>query len=129
MKISYQLEKCMEIDSISLSCYHELCNFAKWLQDACDWTDRRTHYQGLDEWLTPKNQIISKNLDKFGFINGKGSTNNDSAFWWVIHQLEPCYSLNLVTEVSSHHSSAWERNNCMLIEIEHLISQFENKIK
>lgn len=129
MKLHHSLERCLQVENISLNCYHDLANFAQWLQDASVWASKQTHYQDLDIWFNTVNRIIQANLDKYGFINGVGPTNNDSKLWWCIYALDPTSSPNLQTSVASHHASAWERNQVLIMEIEYLIDCFENRIK
>jgi len=126
MMISHQLEKCMEIESISRSCYRELGNFASWLEDARDWADRRTHYKGLDEWVGKKNKFIHTNFYHFGLIN-KQSPNNDSTLWHEIYLLSPRGWADV--SAISDYVSAFDQNNQQLFEIKYLILHFENKIK
>lgn len=127
-KYSHNTEQAIEISNISLNCYHDLHMFALWLDYARDWASKETHYQNLDQWFKNINQCIHNNLNKYGFINGKGPTNNDSKLWWTIYQIDPTTSPNLKTTVENHHSSAFERNEVMIIEIEKIIKNFENKI-
>jgi hypothetical protein len=128
IKLYYGLEKCLEIPNISLRCYHDICMYALWLYAAKEWASMDTHYHELDKWTKSSNDIIRDNLYKYGFINGQGSTNNDSEFWWKIYQLDPTLSPNIVSNVQKHHASAWERNNCLWLEIEYLIQHFKDKI-
>lgn len=126
MKIPNYLQECLELN-ITLNCYHDLCHFHQWLQEASNWASKNTHYQQLDDWWQPYNQIIHNNLDKYGFVNGVGAPNDDAKIWWLIYGSDPCWSPNLKTPVSNHHASAHERNEVMILEISYLCDYFQNK--
>lgn len=126
MKLSYKIEECLGLD-ITLNCYHDLCHFHQWLQEAKDWASKNTHYQQLEDWWNPYHKIISNNLDKYGFVNGNGAPNDGAKLWWFIYQTDPAWSPNLKTQVSNHHSSAWERNEVMILEIGYLCDHFNAK--
>lgn len=130
MQISYRLKQIMEIESISLDCYHQLFNLAMWLEEASEWASLNTHYQNLNDWADPLDKEIHKNLDRFvySFFRDKNTIPNDVRLWFEIYQLDPCWSPNLVTKAEPHHSSAYERNQCLLMEINYLLEHFEDKI-
>lgn len=126
MKLQHQITDCLDLD-ITLNCYHDLCLFHQWLQEASEWASMDTHYQELDEWWKPYHQIIDVNLKKYGFINGVGAPNDDAKLWWNICGSDPAWSPNLITQVANHHSSAWSRNEVMILEIGYLCDQFNVK--
>jgi len=126
MKLSHKIEECLDLD-ITLNCYHDLCIFHQWLQEASKWASMDTHYQELDEWWKPYNKCIGNNLDKYGFVNGVGAPNDDAKLWWLIYGSDPVDSPNLKTKVARHHASAWERNEVMILEIGYLCDQFNAK--
>ena len=65
-------------------------------------------------------------LKKYGFVNGEpeiNAKNFKATFWWQIYDLVSniIYSPNLKTEVFSHHSSAYERNEALIIEVNYIL--------
>jgi hypothetical protein len=106
--------------TIPVNCLHSLLEFIYWLEDANLWASKNTHYQNLDIWWDSYNKQISKNLDKYGFINGKGAKSISGKFWWEIYGSDPVHSKNLKTSVSSHHASAFERNQAALADMNEL---------
>lgn len=124
MKLQRQIAECLNLN-ITLNCYHDLCLFHQWLQEASNWASKDTHYQQLEEWWKPYNQCIHDNLNKYGFVNGVGAPNDDAKLWWLIYQVDPTWSPNLKTQVSRHHASAHERNEVMVVEIGYLCEHFK----
>ena len=91
-----------------------------------DTASKQTHYQNLDQWSGVVYGYIHKMLKKTGFKNGKPEENakNPSAtLWWTIYGevSSITYSQYLQTKVARHHSSAWERNEALIMELDDLI--------
>lgn len=108
MKLPYILNKLVENPlEINLECLHSLFDFLMWLEESKTWASKTTHYFLLDEWWNQFNDLRHKNIDEFGFINGKGPTTPEGTLWWSIYQYDPCDSPNLKTEVQRHHASAF----------------------
>jgi len=87
-------------------------------------------YDKIDEWSDPLYDFISKTLKKFGFKNGNREYNDrfpDIVFWWEIYGLisSTIYSPNLQTKTENHHSSAYERNCVLEIELQYVLDSFE----
>lgn len=121
MKLPYILTELKENPlEINLDCVHSLFDLLTWLEESKTWASKTTHYFLLDEWWNQFNDLRHKNIDKFGFINGKGPTTPEGTFWWLIYQYEPCDSPNLKTKVQRHHASAFERAECALVDLEQI---------
>ncbi len=126
MKLNYQIAECLDLD-ITLNCFNDLCIFHQWLTGAKDWASKDTHYQQLEGWWKPYNQFIHNCLNEYGFVDGVGAPNDDAKLWWNIYGADPAWSPNLKTDVSNHHSSAYERNEVMILEIGYLCNHFKSK--
>lgn len=112
--------------TIPIECLHSLFNFINWLEYAEWWASKGTHYQDLDTWRNAYFKQIDINLKKYGFISGKGATSISGKFWWEIYGTDPTYSKNLKTSVSSHHASAYERNQAALADMNELYNFYLN---
>lgn len=133
MKQPYMLKKLIaEPLDINLDCLHSLFDLLTWLEESKTWASKTTHYFRLEDWWGPYNQILHKNIDKFGFINGYGPTTPEGSFWWTIYQYDPTNSPNLKTQVSTHHASAYERAVCAKDDLEFIydfyLKQIEEKM-
>lgn len=103
-----------------LFAYHAL------LKTLSNEASKNTHYDNLDAWSNKAYAYIHDMLKKYGFKNGDVEANNkntDARFWWTIYGVlsSITYSPFLKTDVSLHHSSAYERNEAMVQEIKSLI--------
>lgn len=92
---------------------------------------KQTHYHQLNEWSNPIWDHIHNMLKKTGFKNGEpeeNAKNLKTQFWWSVYQLfsNIVYSPNLKTEVATHHSSAWERNEAFSIELSIISKKLSN---
>jgi hypothetical protein len=103
----------------------KLNELLKHLNTAKETASKRTHYDLLDEWSHPVSNIVHQILRESGFKNGNQEYNKQYTgiqFWWRIYEIwgSICYSKYLETEVSRQHSSAYERNNAFIQELEAL---------
>jgi len=85
-------------------------------------------YDGLKEWSTPIYDYIDNILKKYGFVNGDPEYNKrypDIQYWWGIYGMmnNIIYSPNLYTRYPNHHSTAYERNEALIVELEYLIKR------
>jgi hypothetical protein len=88
---------------------------------------KKGSYDHLEDWTKPVYELHSRILHHYGFKNGDVEYNNsipDIQYWWGIYGIinNIIYSPNLHTEYENHHSSAWERNEALIAELEFLIS-------
>jgi len=86
---------------------------------------KKTHYQDLDEWSDVVFGYVRKMLKKTGFKNGRpeeNAKNPNATLWWAIYGMvgNITYSQYLQTRVARHHSSAWERNEALIMELQDL---------
>jgi len=86
---------------------------------------KKTHYQELDQWSDAVFGYAHRMLKRTGFKNGRPEENakNPSAtLWWAIYGVvgSIIHSQYLQTRVASHHSSAWERNEALIMELQDL---------
>lgn len=95
----------------------------------------RTHYQGLDEYSDYKYSFIRNILDKYGFVNGEKELNEKNKpvkfFFSIYAKLEsfagsPLFVLS--DGASASKSSARDRNNWLIKELEQLIRFIEMDI-
>ncbi|MGZ7506461.1 hypothetical protein [Vibrio parahaemolyticus] len=85
----------------------------------------QTHYTGLDEWSEPIYERIRGEMYKHGFISGDVEGNKQKPlgqFWFGVYSIlsKITYSPNLNSEVADHHSSAKERNDALMIELNYI---------
>ena len=133
----------------SINCYHgtkeliektnpsdvelqDIMELKEMVKNSFDTASKKTHYHNLDEWSKPIWNHIHEMLHKHGFISGDPEANLKNlkaSFWWGIYKIfsNIIYSPNLVTEVSLHHSSAWERNQAFHKELEILMEALFEK--
>jgi len=127
--MDYPIQKCLSVKGVSDKAYSKIFGLLKILQLSSLSASKETHYEGLNEWEDPIYGYVHKMLHKFGFHNGKLHQKPDSEFWWTIHNLvtDICYSSSLDTKVSSHHSSAWERNEALIKDLNIIITELKIK--
>jgi hypothetical protein len=99
-----------------------LQNYITHLEHLGETASKGTHYHGLDEWFTPAGEFVHQALTDAGFKNGDKTYNEQYPgiqFWWHIYGLytNVCYSRYLQTEVPNHHSSAFERNAALILDL------------
>jgi len=125
-KVSYRVEKCLELQT-SQESFDDLIIYFKTLQELDKTASKQTHYHELDKWMDPVYGFIHKQLKKYGFIEAaplKGLTQPmDAEFWWAMYSLigSACYSIHLKSKAAHHHSSAWERNQALIGDIQDII--------
>lgn len=129
-KISYSLGKVLETKEISLNSFNDLRNLLPLLERLSLTASKQTHYDKLEEWETKVYEYIREKLSKYGFVNGepeKNRENPEAIFWFNVYSLMSniTYSKNLETEVEARKSSAYERNQALIKDIEILISVYE----
>ena len=84
-------------------------------------------YDHITEYNNSIQDFIHKELKKYGFKNGNVEWCNshpDIAYWWEIYKMIDwiIYSPNLHTKTENHHSSAYERNEALIVELQYLIN-------
>lgn len=118
--------------NVSQKAFDDLLKYLEFLESLRETASKGTHYDRLDEWNDKAHGFIHDMLDKYGFINGGAAIGLtqpiDANFWWMIYRVinSICYSNHLKTQVASHHSSAWERNEALIGDI-HDIIEFKPK--
>jgi len=93
-------------------------------------TSKQTHYEKLNEWSDKVYDFIHKKLKKYGFKNGEKEQNDNAIFWWYLYSLpnRTIYSKHLKTKVENHHSSAFERNEALILMLEDIKSNPDYKL-
>jgi hypothetical protein len=91
---------------------------------------KHTHYKDLDSWSNKVYDFIHKKLKRHGFVNGEPELNRknlNASVWRAIYGGfgSIVYSPHLKTEVSLHHSSAFERNEALVLELDDLVLECE----
>jgi len=124
---SYDMKECLDCVNVSNESLIDLSNYLNLINELSITASKNTHYEKLDEWSTLVYDYIHKMLNKYGFVQAVQEQNPDAEFWWCLYGLlsNIIYSPNLITEVSNHHSSAFERNEALKLDLEYLL----NKIK
>ncbi len=131
-KVSYRVEKCLELET-SVKSFNDLSIFLTELIELDETASKETHYHELDKWMDPVYGLIRKQLEKYGFIEAapsKGKTQPmDAEFWWAIYAVlsSVCYSMHLKSQTAYHHSSAWERNQALMGDIQDIIELKSNE--
>lgn len=87
---------------------------------------KMTHYEQLEEsWGFYAYAYIHDKLEEHGFKNGVLGQNMTPhcKMWWEIYSKidYTIYSKYLKTNVARHHSSAFERNEALIKELEDLV--------
>jgi hypothetical protein len=121
-KISYAVRMISDVRGVSDKARRHLLKFIKLAESKQDSASKRTHYDRLNEWSDEIYDFIHEALKKFGFVNGdpvKNSENPDASFWWGIYGMMSSliYSRYLETKTANHHSSAYERNRALIMEL------------
>ncbi|HAS5778540.1 TPA: hypothetical protein I7E95_002498 [Vibrio cholerae] len=110
-------------DAVYASIYHDFVDFLQLVDSSSPST--QTHYTGLDEWSKPIYEHIRGEMYKHGFINGDVDANKQKplvGFWFSVYSIlaNIIYSPNLNSEVADHHSSAKERKDALMMELEYV---------
>jgi hypothetical protein len=89
-------------------------------------SSKRTHYDRLNEWSDEVYGYIREKLAKFGHVSGSlvNVASPNLSLWFEIYGLmsSVSYSPYLETQVARHHSSAYERNEALIMELKELNS-------
>lgn len=121
-KISHRVREISEVTGVSDKARKHLLKFIKLVESKQETASKGTHYDGLDGWSNGIYDFLHDALKKFGFVNGDPETNSknpDAKFWWEVYGLVSflIYSRYLETKVANHHSSAYERNRALIMEL------------
>ena len=133
-KFSYSVQKCLEANTSKMS-FNDLNTFLVRLQELDAKASKKTHYEKLDEWLDTVYDFLHKQLNKYGFINGGAAMGKeqptDAAFWWAVYNVmsSVIYSIHLKSVTEYHHSSAWERSQALMADIQDIIEFKPSKTK
>lgn len=124
-KINWRWTKNLTIMDASTEAKVAVTDFKRMCIGMRDTASKKTHYQDLNQWSDVVFGYVHKMLKKTGFKNGRPEENakNPSAtLWWAIYGVvgNITYSPYLKTEVARHHSSAWERNEALIKELQDL---------
>lgn len=117
--------------TVNLNEYHlkKLRDFYTLVVNLRMYASTKTHYDRLDEWSKPIYDFIHTMLDISEFANGhpEKNTSSECIFWFTIYKLMSSiiYSPNLKTEVANHHSSAYERNEALIKELEYIMEDIK----
>ena len=119
-------------ENVSEKCKQDLLVYLQHINDLSKTASKYTHYDKLNEWSESAYGFIHKMLKKYKFVNGNPEANAklpDASFWWNIYGVisNIHYSPNLQTKVAAHHSSAWERNEALRLDIEYIINTLNIK--
>lgn len=107
----------------------ELKSFQELLNNLRSTASKKTHYQQLDEWTDIVYGRIRDYLNQHGFINAGAALGLNQPpladMWWAIYSVKSSiiYSHFLQTEVSDHHSSAYERNEALIKEVDEILKE------
>jgi len=131
-QVSYSVEKCLKAN-VTVPGFNDLSVFLAELLELDKTASKQTHYEKLDDWLVPVYKLVRQRLKNFGFINGGAAHGikqpTDADFWFLVYGVvnNVCYSPNLETQVSHHHSSAWERSQALIKDIQDII-EFKSSV-
>lgn len=119
------------IGNASKEAVDDLRLFKTLIEGLSETASKKTHYQDLDKWDHSVYEYLHEMLKKYGFVNGNPDANAlipDANFWWKIYGVvsSVIYSPHLKSEVSSHHSSAFERNSALVFEITDVLKAIES---
>jgi hypothetical protein len=122
-KYSYAFNRCLTFENVSDDAYNDLNGFISIIESQIDVASKQTHYHKLNDWCDTIYGFVHAMLKKHKFVNGGKNQNPDARFWWGIYGVVSSIHLSphLKTQVALHHSSAWERNEALRIEIGGLI--------
>jgi hypothetical protein len=132
-RMSYSvLETINTLPNASFDAVTDLRDFIEFLDHLSHKASKKTHYHELDYWRNATFGFVREKLTKYGFINGDpeaNAKNSDATFWWKVYSIlsNVIYSPHLKSEVTYHHSSAYERNEALILEIEDVLSSITIK--
>ena len=121
--VSHSVEECIKSEGVSTDTLKDLKPFYELLEKLSSTTSKNTHYDRLDEWSTVVYGYVHGMLNKYKFVNGGMNQNPDAKFWWKVYAVvsNVIYSPNLKSMTTPHHSSAWERNEALKLDIKSII--------
>lgn len=132
-RMSYSvLETINALPMASAEAVGDLQKFYDYVEGLRAIASEKTHYHELNVWSGKAHEFVSAMLKKYGFVNGDPETNEknpDASFWWKVYSIvsNVIYSPHLKSEVAYHHSSAYERNEALLLEIKDVLSSITMK--
>jgi hypothetical protein len=135
VKLSYRTQELVSnIKSVPEKCFSDLSDFRDLLISLRKTASNQTHYHNLNEWSDRVYEFVHKKLKENKFKNGDPEANDKNPgarFWWNVYGIvgAAIYSRHLKTNVSNHHSSAFERNEALILELEDAIKFIENRPK
>ncbi|RPI84081.1 MAG: hypothetical protein EHM34_04260 [Nitrosopumilales archaeon] len=127
--VSAALEDCIKCKDVSQQAYEDLLVFMAVLEGQRACASKDYHYKDLFYWDEAVYGFVRKMLTKYKFINGGAAMGleqpADANFWWQVYGLvsNVCYSPNLHSKVASHHSSAFERNEALITDVQILMER------
>ena len=127
-RMSYSvLETINALSNASLDAVTDLQYFVGVLEKLRKTASKRTHYGDLNLWSNAVFGYVHDMLKKHKFVNGDPEANTllpDAMFWWKVYSIvsNVIYSPHLKSEVAYHHSSAYERNEALILEINDVLS-------
>lgn len=132
-RLSYSvLETINSLPEASIDAVNDLREFVDFLNALSNTASKKTHYHELNVWSNSAFNYVHNRLKKYGFVNGDpeaNAKNPDATFWWKIYSIvsNVIYSPHLKSEVAYHHSSAFERNEALILEIKDVLSSITLK--
>lgn len=134
-QLSHRTKKfVLTLENVPKKCLEDLDVFKSLLESLRETASKKTHYHNLNEWNDKVYDFVHNKLSENGFKNGDPEANDKNPgarFWWHVYGIVGGihYSKHLKTDVANHHSSAYERNEALIAEIEDVLSyvspQFE----
>lgn len=126
------LETINFLADASIDAVTDLQTFVVFLESFRLTASKETHYKKLEHWTGPVYNYAHNMLKKYGFVNGDPEANNknpDARFWWSVYNIvsNVIYSPHLKSEVANHHSSAYDRNEALILEIQDVLSSITIK--
>lgn len=127
-RYNHRIDEILEVKGASSEALNDIKDYLEIITSLSDTASKKTHYDNLNEWSTKAYDFIHLSLKKYGFANGQPEVNKknpNALLWWNIYGMlsSITYSPNIRTEVSLHHSSAFERNEAMRMDLELLIKK------
>lgn len=132
-RFSYSvLETINALPNASLDAVTDLQYFVGVLEKLRETASKKTHYGDLNLWSDAAFGYVHDMLKKHKFVSGDPEANAllpDATFWWKVYSIvsNVIYSPHLKSEVAYHHSSAYERNEALIKEIEDVLSSIKIK--
>lgn len=126
-RYSYSVQETRKlIGAASKEAVADLHTYKSLLENLRATASKKTHYQDLESWNHDVYEYVHNMLKKYGFVSGNPEANAlipDASFWWKIYSVvsSVIYSPHLKSEVSAHHSSAFERNEALIGEINDIL--------